>query len=74
MRKKSIAQCECEQLQRDRNLVRYRAEQRESDLYCGDGVTRGRVFSNHGFRKQPELLGPVATSDLDMETDDKNTG
>ncbi len=64
---KTKIQKEREQLQREKNLINFRAEMRLRDAYCGDGVASGRYFSNHGFRKQPEPLGPVATSDLDME-------
>ena len=51
-------------VQREKKLAAFRREQRERDLYCGDGVSGGRFWQKHGFDRDRADIGPVATADL----------
>ena len=58
---------EAHKINREINLHLLRASWRESDSFCGDGVSRGRCFASHGFGKRPKMFGCVATADLETE-------
>jgi len=51
--------------QRKQNLSQLRRQQRERDLYCGEGVISGRYFNSHGFNSPAEDLGAVARIDCE---------
>ena len=53
--------------QRYRNFLALRRRNRQSDSFCGDGVLNGRYFSNHGFVRQKEDVGPMAKIDLKLD-------
>jgi len=57
--------------QRYRNFLALRRRNRQSDSFCGDGVLNGRYFSNHGFVRQKEDVGPIAKIDLKIDKADK---
>jgi len=51
-------------LNRERNLRLLRQRNRESDLFCGETIYRGKYTQWHGFNRSKKFFNTVATADL----------